>query len=602
MISVQLPASAVELWWPNGKGAQPLYPVEITWTDGSSLPISISKNVAFRQVKLVQKTYSDPNNVGRSFYFEINGIPTFVKGSNWIPAEMFESRVDKKRIESLLQNAVEANMNVIRNWGGGIYQSDEFYDFCDKNGLMVWEEFMFACAMYPRDSPFLETVKEEVKYQVSRLAHHPSIFIWASNNENEGALTWYPESRANRDLFVVDQEELYVNTIRSTILQGDTSRPFLFSSPTNGVISEDPYVLMWGPVWDTRYGDVHYYNYDFLCTNESEFPNARFVSEYGWQSFPSYYSWKDVANPSDLSFDSPLMEHRQHHPDGNQQILAQMKRHFQLPTGKSDPIATFQDYVYLSQTVQAMCIRAQTEHYRRNKDLSYNTMGALYWQFNDVWQAPTWSSLEYDGRWKMLHYFVQNFFQEVLVSSFVDTTTYTVKVINDLPNQVKGTLSVILYSYANSSVVKKISTSVSVPALGAYSIPYQVSSLMCSSEPCYNLNEVFVLLSFQDDSGKFNSENYFHFAPLSEVSLPKPKFSITNANNNNNIIQFTVTTDEAAPFIWLESPYPGHYSANGFWLAGQTSKTVTFTNDEGVSVVDFLKSLTVNTIAHTIAK
>lgn len=334
----------VGIWWPRGYGQQKLYPLTIqlesSFIDPNSGQIfrfveTRVQNFGFRDVVLEQKPLKD--QIGETFFLKVNDIPIFSKGSNWIPADSFEPRVNTSRLENLLQSAFDANMNIVRNWGGGIYQHDAFYDICDRLGLMVWEEFMFACSMYPRDRTFLDSVRGEVKHQVRRLMHHSSIVIWSANNENEIALGgWYRETIENPFLYVSDYDALYSAIVRPTLLLQDTSRPWLPSSPSNGVLETDPYVQRWGNPSSNDYGDVHYYNYDAPCANVTFFPTPRFASEYGWQSLPSLISWIPVTEPIDREWASPLMIHRQHHPTGYEQIAKMMSFYFKLPKNISE--------------------------------------------------------------------------------------------------------------------------------------------------------------------------------------------------------------------------------------------------------------------------
>jgi beta-mannosidase len=300
---------------------------------------------------LIEQPYTD--QPGLSFYFKINGVALFVKGANWIPADSFENRVTGAVLDRLLESTVAANMNMLRVWGGGVYQPDEFYDKCDELGIMVWQELMFACAMYPRDPSYLRSAAIEVQEQITRLMHHVSIVTWSANNENEVALGWFPETLSNRDLYAADYYVLYIQHLLPAILSRDTSRQFLPSSPSNGgnlyydlqdtehvIVTHannsaqlryndvDPYyyVMRWGNPTG-NYGDVHWYNYVNDCTDLATYPHSRFVSEYGFQSFPSLITWRTVSDPAlgDWKIDSEFLFKRQHHRNGTAQVLAQIK-------------------------------------------------------------------------------------------------------------------------------------------------------------------------------------------------------------------------------------------------------------------------------------
>ncbi len=343
----------------------------------------------------------------------------------------------------------------------GVYQHEWFYDTADEIGMMIWEEFMFACAMYPNSTAFLSSVAAEADYQVKRLRHHPSIVIWGGNNENEAAIAddWYGTTSNQAD-YETMYSQLYFGSIASNF---DLHLPFVSSSPSNGnETAQEPVAK--NPQSELA-GDVHYYNYLADCWNTSTYPIPRFASEYGFQSWPSLLSLINVSIASDLSWNSSFANHRQHHQDGNAQMLFQAAYHFPMPQPGQPALALFQKYIFVTQAMQAYCIKTETEHYRRHRSLLDSqgrgfTMvrvcgvrcavcavhcavcgvryalcavrcdvrfvlcfalcfalcvlcsltiakGTIYWQLNDIWQAPSWASIEYGGRWKLLHYYVR---------------------------------------------------------------------------------------------------------------------------------------------------------------------------------------------------
>uniref|UniRef100_A0A673KY75 Beta-mannosidase n=1 Tax=Sinocyclocheilus rhinocerous TaxID=307959 RepID=A0A673KY75_9TELE len=382
---------SVSLWWPFGHGEQFLYylTIDVNLEGGETF------NVAFRTVELVQEPI--PSSPGLSFYFRINGKPIFLKGSNWIPVHAFQDQVTTDMITILLRSAQKANMNALRVWGGGVYEQDIFYSLCDMYGIMIWQDFMFACALYPTEKDFIQTVREEVTQQVRRLKSHPSVVIWSGNNENEAAIAtdWFNISVAARPLYVKDYVNLYVENIRDIVLQEDSTRPFLVSSPTNGVESEKEGWVAKDP-YDPHYGDTHYYSYYKDCWDWTAFPRTRFASEYGFQSWPSLSTLSKVSVSSDWDFSSNFSAHRQHHEDGNQQMLKQAELHYILPNS-TDPVQKYRDTIYITQVMQAQCVKIQTEFYRHSRsdiiEGKGHTMGTLYWQLNDIWQGPSWSSV-----------------------------------------------------------------------------------------------------------------------------------------------------------------------------------------------------------------
>ncbi|GBM74431.1 Beta-mannosidase [Araneus ventricosus] len=396
MIKIGFPENFdIKLWWPSGLGDQPLYTLIVVFSN-SEETASKSVKIGFRTIELIQEPVD--NSSGLSFYFKVNGVPFFAKGSNWIPADSFQERVTPQYIEDLLQSAKEANMNMLRVWGGGIYESDEFYETADRLGLLIWQDLMFACALYPTYQDFLSSVSSEVTQQVRRLQHHPSLLLWAGNNENEQAISgrWWPVVDQHLVQYKADYVKLYIDTIMPLVANEDPTRTFLPSSPSNGPETVRERWISNNPQ-DNLYGDVHYYNYFGNEWDPDTYPRARFVSEYGFQSLPSFESLANVSNPEDWIYPlNDAMKHRQHHMFGNLQMESMILKHFRLPSS-SCGIQGFKDLLYLSQIVQAVAIKTETEKYRRSQSEVVNgegkTMGALYWQLNDIWPAPSWASI-----------------------------------------------------------------------------------------------------------------------------------------------------------------------------------------------------------------
>ncbi|XP_053698686.1 beta-mannosidase isoform X1 [Sabethes cyaneus] len=412
----------VSLWWPNGYGRQALYNLYVKWEDSQVNNIRVHNRdtlisekvtrVGFRTVNLSQERTSD----GLMFYFIVNDIPMFMKGSNWIPSSVLpESSYDENYVKFLLYAARDANMNMLRVWGGGVYESDYFYQLADELGILIWHDMMFACSTYPASDAFLVNVAIEVHQNVRRIQHHPSVALWATNNENEVALrqNWYG-TRFEEDAYVADYKQLYVNVIQPEILKVDKWRKVLISSPSNGDHSIEEDYFAKNPQ-DPRYGDVHYYNYVMDGWNPIIYKGGRFISEYGFQSFPALTSWP--IRDLDMDELSDLIEHRQHSPLRNGPILQMIEENLPMPAKNSSTY--WRDIIYLSQVSQAMIVKTETEVYR-SKRIEQGTMGALYWQLNDVWIAPSWSSIEYGGKFKILHYWMKAIFAQRHVVAYIN--------------------------------------------------------------------------------------------------------------------------------------------------------------------------------------
>ncbi|CAM9099598.1 unnamed protein product [Ectocarpus fasciculatus] len=430
------------LWWPRGFGDAHLYELQVVYESaagGRATRQQLTRKIGLRTVELVQDPIESEEEVGRlggrslysvpaaSFYLKINGVPIFAKGANFIPMDVFPNRVSKQDRAYMLHSAVASNMNMVRVWGGGMYQPDDFYEMADELGLMVWQEMMFACALYPRNSEFLANVGREVSDQVSRLAYHPSIVVWGGNNENEVALGWFSQSINNRDLYVSDYSKLYGDTIYESIMSvdGTDQRVWVDSSPSNGLLSSpDPYAKMWGAASTPSAGDAHYYNYQDDCEETSNFLQSRFVSEFGFQAMPSFLAYETVTAPEDWKVSSDMMEFRQRHEDGNAQIRAQIDRHFTIPPDECpgpqiqpSQQELFDSYLYLTQIQQSRCYETGINKWRQTRsDPAVQSMGILYWQLNDIWQGASWSSIEWNGRWKPLQYMVKRAYADVVVT------------------------------------------------------------------------------------------------------------------------------------------------------------------------------------------
>lgn len=443
---VELYVEDVKLWWPAGYGGQHLYSLEVKLTtDEHGDNIHHLNN---RQMAIGIRTFEldqSADNIGRRFQFVINGVPIFSKGANWIPADVFHTRVSVTHLERLLSSARDAHMNTLRVWGGGIYEQDAFYKLCSELGIMVWQDFAFACSMYPAHREFLDNVRHEVRDQVRRLQHHACIVLWAGNNENEAALHSWPECQEQGEQLKLDYDRLYYDTIYDELLMEDPHRPFVPSSPSNGI-------RRGGDPQDLTEGDCHYWAVWHggmpFTTYQSVTP--RFCSEFGFQSIPHVSSLAPfLPNPrQDLSINSRAMEYRQRsYAAGNKCLMEHIQRELPMPQG-------FHETVYCSQVNQANAIRMAVEHWRRKSDIC---AGALFWQLNDCWVGNSWSSIEWNGQWKLLHYQACQFFAPVLLSVEQDQLSNELNIwlTSDLRDcAVEGDLLVELRSYATGQVLR----------------------------------------------------------------------------------------------------------------------------------------------------
>jgi beta-mannosidase len=426
-VLLDVTVGAPRLWWPNGYGEAFLY--DLTVTLGGH---SVRKRLGLRRLSVVNRK----DRAGVSMTFRVNGVDVFCKGANWIPSDAMPGLETRESLAHLLGSAAWANMNMLRVWGGGRYESDDFYDLCDEKGIMVWQDMMFSCSLYPATPGFLASVEKEIRHQVRRLRDHPCIALWCGNNENIGALTWFPESRANRDRYLVDYDRLNEGVVGRTVDECDPTRIFWPSSPSAG---RGDYSDNWH---DDSRGDMHFWSVWHEGKPFSAYHDVmpRFCTEFGYQSFPSLATILTYAEAEDLNVTSPVMEHHQRSPRGNSNITEMFTRYFRMPE-------SFESFVYLSQVQQAMAIASAVEYWRGLRPLC---MGTLYWQLNDTWPVCSWSSIEYGGTWKLLHYAARRFFAPVLLAAYLKDGRLHVRLTNDLREDVRCSAAVSLIDFSGT--------------------------------------------------------------------------------------------------------------------------------------------------------
>ncbi|KAI5108220.1 beta-mannosidase precursor, partial [Silurus meridionalis] len=589
----------VDLWWPFGHGQQPLNDLLIDIKMESGELFHAERLVGFRTVELVQEPI--PGSSGLSFYFRINGQPIFLKGSNWIPAHAFPDQITAVNLTQLLVSAQMANMNVLRVWGGGIYEQDLFYILCDQLGIMVWQDFMFACALYPTDKDFIESLGEEVIQQVRRLKSHPSVVIWSGNNENEAAIAtnWFLISPADKPRYVKDYIQLYVENIREIVLQEDSTRPFLVSSPTNGVESEKEGWVAKDP-YDNHYGDVHFYSYLTDCWDWRTFPRARFASEYGFQSWPSLSTLSKVSVSTDQDFSSEFSKHRQHHEFGNQQMLQQAMLHYILPNN-TDLGRRYRDTIYITQVMQAQCVKAQTEFYRRSRsDIvggEGHTMGSLYWQLNDIWQAPSWSSIEFGGKWKMLHNFAVRFFSPLISVGVEDNGDLLIYAVSDRNTDCSLKVTVKLYQWNSFTPQCSLESDQAIVKGGGVTKVFQspVSRVLTNCGNCTRKSCVVTFVLSGPDGVPSPSNHLFLSSPKDAEGLQKPNITFTVEDAERRIM-VNLYCSSPALFVWLDADnIPGFFDDNGFLMISE-KYTVWFTKLGATTLQEFTAKLQITSL------
>ena len=403
----QLTVPQPRLWWPHGHGAQPLYHLEVDLLDapGGAVVDTWKTRVGLRTVVLDRH----PDEFGESFQFVVNGKAIFAKGANWIPAHSFVSAVTRADYGELLQDAADVGMNMLRVWGGGIYESDDFYDLCDEKGLLVWQDFMFSCALYPGHEAFLKLVQAEAEYQVARLAPHACLALWCGNNEIEQMAT----NLAGDPRRAADYRRVFEELLPAAVARHDGVTAYWPCSPHDPSGIEETARRQTGGVHvnNEGAGDSHFWDvwHARKPVKTYETKRFRFCSEFGMQSYSSPEVAAAFCPPEDFNVFSPAMENHQKNGAGNQIILDYVARLYRFPRD-------YEALSYLSQLNQLWCMKVGIEHFRRSMP---RTMGALYWQLNDCWPVFSWSSVEFGGKWKALHYGARRFFAPALVSVHV---------------------------------------------------------------------------------------------------------------------------------------------------------------------------------------
>ena len=534
------------VWWPAGSGEQALYRLSVELPDDA-----VTKQIGLRTIELI----TTPDAAGSRFAFKVNGREIFCRGANWIPADALFSLSSPEKTEDLLQSAKAANMNMIRVWGGGFYEQDHFYDLCDRLGLMVWQDFMFACNLYPSTEDFLDNVAIEVDYQVRRLSSHPSIALWCGDNELVGALTWFEESRKDRDRYLVSYDRLN-RTIEQAVKKALPGALWWPSSPASGYLD-------FGDAWHADgSGDMHYWS---VWHENKSFDNyrtvrPRFCSEFGFQSYTSLPVIKTYAEEKDMNVASPVMELHQKNTGGNERIAATMFRYFRFPKD-------FPNFVYLSQIQQGLAIKTAVEYWR---SLKPHCMGTIYWQLNDTWPVASWSSLDYGGRWKAMHYLVKRFFQPVAVAAIPadDGKTIRFSLVNDTLADVSVDLSISLLTMKGERRHLKDAQAVCSPDAAVTATTVDVS----------DLTEGTLLAWHFTASNGMGGEGHYVHGTYKALELEPSGLTVTHEYvEENGSVDINVTARGLALFVMMETETDGKYSDNAFDLAAGESRRITFT-------------------------
>ena len=524
------------LWWPNGLGPHVLHDLQVTAGAARA-----DRRIGLRDLRLV----SAPDAAGRSFGFRVNGADVFARGANWIPADALHGRITRDGVRGLLQSAVDAHMNMIRVWGGGRYEPGWFYDLCDEMGLMVWQDFMFACHLYPSTPAFLAEIEAEVCDVVRRINHHACMALWCGDNELIGALGWFEASRKDRDRYLVSYDRLnrQVETALKSVLPGANWWP---SSPSPGALS-------FGDAWhDDKSGDMHFWSVWHEGRDFDHYRDVRprFCSEFGFQSYPSMQAIRRFADPADFNIAAPVMESHQKNAGGNARIAETMFRYFRFPVD-------FENFVYLSQVQQGLAIKTAVTQWR---SLKPHCQGTLYWQLNDTWPVCSWASLDHGGGWKLLHHMAAGFYAPVTVVCIPDGDALLLKAVNDTRAGVTLTVT-----------ARAARMDGSVRLLGQAQVVVPVDRAVTALTLPRDLLEADEVLAFTWDGGG----DVYAPLPWKSYDLLPPDIAM-DIRHDGAVWTVTLAAKTLAPFVALESDVPGRFSANAVTLFPGHLAEVTF--------------------------
>ncbi|TKA32880.1 hypothetical protein B0A50_01106 [Salinomyces thailandicus] len=611
---VMIEDGTVDLWWPSGTGEQNLYYITIELVSASNSTLScITKRVGFRTIVLNEYPISEAQLAqgiapGNNWHFEINGHEFYAKGSNFIPPDAFWPRVTRERINTLFDSVIEGNQNMLRVWSSGAYSPDFMYDLADSKGILLWSEFEFGDALYPVNPEFLANVDSEARYQVRRVNHHPSLALWAGGNElenlelillNESAPEEFPRYQA-------EYETLFLNTLLPAVFENSRSISYSPSSTSNGWASlnfsspipivERYYNLTEGSI----YGETDFYNYDpSVLYNDSAYPVGRFSNEFGYHSMPSIQSWRSQISEADLRFNSSVVTLRDHHNPpgglntsnydtsnvGQGQMTEAVELWYPIPH-KTDPVANYSAWCHATQIFQADLYRSEIFFYRRGSGLPERQLGSLYWQLEDIWVAPTWAGIEYDGRWKILHYIAKDAYQPLVIAPYYNITTgnLSVWVTSDLWESSRGTARFTWYDWEGNKLPINATSSTDFE-VGAINSTEVLQTFTTTALQGYDASNVVLHMEMQAQgrlpntniTRTFRHDNWLHPTALRSANLVDPGLDLSFSNNTGN---FTVTaTSGVAAWVWLDYPAGAvvAFDSNGFWLAANSSREVAYT-------------------------
>lgn len=537
-----------KLWWPNDYGDQPLYIVRTTLLDedGTSLE-SITRRIGLRTLTISQ----EKDKWGNEFAFCVNGVKIFTRGGNYIPDDCLYTRITEKKLDYILESCRRAHFNCVRVWGGGYYPSDAFYDLCDEKGLIVWQDLMYACNVYDVTDAFAENCRQETYDNVRRLRHHASLGLWCGNNEIESAWDHWGDFQKETPYLRADYIRLFEEVLPKAVQEADGETFYWHSSPSSGGCFDNPDDANRG---DTHYWDVWHGQKPFTDYSKYFF---RFCSEFGFQSFPCAKTVNSFTLEDDRNIFSRVMESHQKNDAANGKMLYYLSENLRYPKDLTH-------LLYASQVLQGMAIKYGVDHWRRNRG---RCMGTLYWQINDDWPAPSWSSIDYFGRWKALHYMAQKFYAPHAVSMTLEDHRCHVYFSNESFETTEYSLTLSIRDLSGN-VLETYETKGNSPAFSA--IETAVVDI-CSWED--QKDDIFLeaVIHTKDQKVLKDVET---LVPYKYLNLKNPVIS-TEAEETNDAFILHISSDCFAPFVALDfDDADVIFSDNFFHLTDKTVQDI----------------------------
>ena len=559
------------LWMPNGWGEPSLYKFTASVSVDGVEVASQERQVGLRSIRVVM----EDDEHGKSFYFEVNGHPMFAKGANFIPDDALLPNVTTERYKRIFEDVKAANMNMLRVWGGGIYEDDKFYDEADRNGILIWQDFLFACTTYPHDPLFLKRVEAEAEYNIKRLRGHASLAMWCGNNEiYEGVRYWGWKNKYTAEAFAEmnrGYDVLFRQLLPDMVKRFDSDRFYMHGSP---------YEANWGRPESWKIADSHnwgtWYGRKPFESFDSEIP--RFMSEYGFQAFPEMKTIRTFAEEKDFELESPVMNAHQKATIGNALIKQTMSLYYKVP-------AKFEDLVYVGLVLQGQGMRHGIEAHRRNRPYC---MGSLFWQLNDSWPVVSWSSIDYYGNWKAMQYQSQRAFAPVLINAIKEGDDLCVYLISDeLQDRDDVRLTVELMDFDGKSHGKWTHSGKLTANTSMLFLKKRVDEFLSKQDAATS----FLRFTLKAKNGAALADEVFYFAYPKDQKLPEARIE-TSVKRRGEAIEMTLKADKLARDIFIEVPVQGvRFSDNFFDLLPGQRKKITITSPEGYSLKDFTFTL-----------